>query len=231
MGSVRIQQLHPWTSSAAEAKDIQRRLASLVSRRDETPADVRYVAGLDLSPPDARGVVRGAVVVLRYPELTPAEVRIAEAMPALPYLPGLLSFREAPALLDALARLRHEPDIILVDGQGYAHPRRFGLACHIGVLTDRPAIGCAKSRLIGVAGRLARKRGAWAELTDGEETIGAVVRTRDDIAPVYTSIGHKVDLAAAVRWTLACCKGYRIPEPTRLAHLAAAGRLTMAATG
>ena len=227
---MRILRLHPWTSDVAEARDIQRRLASLVSRRDETPADVRYVAGLDLSSPDARGVVRGAAVVLRYPELTPVETRIVEAMPALPYVPGLLSFREAPALLDALARLRHEPDIILVDGQGYAHPRRFGLACHIGVLTDRPAIGCAKSRLIGVAGHLARKKGAWVELTDAGETIGAVVRTRDGVAPVYASIGHKVDLAAAVRWMLACCKGYRIPEPTRQAHLAAAGRLIVAAT-
>ncbi|MEK7872674.1 MAG: deoxyribonuclease V, partial [Chloroflexota bacterium] len=201
-----------------------------VSRRDETPAQVRYVAGLDLSPPDARGVVRGAAVALSFPDLAPVEVQIAEAMPAFPYVPGLLSFREAPALLEALARLRHEPDIILVDGQGYAHPRRFGLACHIGVLTDRPAIGCAKSRLIGVAGHLARKKGAWVELTDAGETIGAVVRTRDGVAPVYASIGHKVDLAAAVRWMLACCKGYRIPEPTRQAHLAAAGRLIVAAT-
>lgn len=222
---MQVRQLHSWQVTIPEALEIQRRLAAQVSRRSAVPATVQYVAGVDLSPPDSQGIVRGAVVLVSFPDLTPVEVQVAEGRPSFPYVPGLLSFRESPVLLQALERLRREPDIILVDGHGIAHPRRFGIACHIGVLVDRPTIGCAKSRLVGREGPLASEAGACADLTDKGELVGVIVRTREGAAPIYVTIGHKVDLPTAVRWALACCKGYRIPEPTRLAHLAAAGRL------
>jgi deoxyribonuclease V len=136
-----------------------------------------------------------------------------------PYVPGLLSFREAPALLAAIRRLKAEPDAFLFDGQGLAHPRRFGLACHVGLLIDRPSVGCAKSRLIGRHAEPDTHRGATAPLTDGEQRIGTVLRTRDGVKCVYVSIGHRVTLATAEQLVLACCTRYRLPEPTRLADL------------
>jgi len=208
-----------------EARAIQMSLAGRVSRGNAIPDSAQYVVGTDISPPNADGVARGAAVVMTLPELKVVEVRCVEGKPGFPYVPGLLSFREAPLVLGALERLAITPDLLLADGQGLAHPRRFGLACHLGLLADLPAIGCAKSILRGRHGHLEREQGSWAELEDREEIVGVALRTRDGVNPIYVSIGHKVDLPSAIRWVLACCAGYRMPEPTRLAHLAAAGRL------
>ncbi len=162
----------------------------------------------------------GGVVVFRFPEM----VEIARASAVLPlrfpYVPGFLSFREIPVLLAALAKLKRMPDLLFCDGQGYAHPRRMGLATHLGILLDRPTIGCAKSILIGLHGDLAEKAGSWTALTDdkvGGERIGAAVRTRDGVKPVYISQGHRVSLKSAIRLTLAVGDGVRIPRPTRAA--------------
>jgi deoxyribonuclease V len=211
--------------SVEEAKSLQRLLAPTVSCISAIPDDVRYVAGVDISGSDAEGMVLAAVAVLSYPDLEVAEVSLARGKPSLPYIPGLLSFRETPVLIDALEGLELTPDIIITDGQGLAHPRRFGIACHIGLLADVPAIGCAKSILTGRHGPLGSEAGSHAELTDQGEVIGVALRSRTGVSPVYVSVGHKIDLASATKWVLACCKGRRLPETTRLAHQAAAGRL------
>src|SRR5207253_11446930 len=156
-----------------------------------------------------------AVVVYNYPQMTELERAYAEVRLEFPYVPGFLSFREIPALLAALTKLRTIPDLFFCDGQGYAHPRRMGLASHLGIVLDRPTIGCAKSLLIGTHGSLGDEKGAWAPLKDGEETIGTVLRTRAGVRPVYVSQGHRVSLDLAVRLTLSVCDGRRIPKPTR----------------
>lgn len=200
---------------------MQTRLAARVVQRDET-ADVRWVAGIDVHYPET-AVAHAVATLFSYPELgfvAAAEARVAATFP---YVPGLLSFREAPAAVAAIGRLPQRPGLLLCDGHGYAHPRRFGLACHIGVWLDIPSVGVAKSRLIGACDGPADIAGAAAPLLDQGEVIGAVVRTRAGVRPLYVSVGHRVDLAAAVRWTLACCRGYRLPEPSRWAHRLAAG--------
>ncbi len=215
---------HDWDVTPARAQEIQRELAGLVAKRRELHS-VQSVAGVDISAPDKQGVARGAVVVLHYPELVLAESRTVTKKLSFPYIPGLLSFRESPLILAACEELSIIPDLILVDGQGLAHPRRLGLASHLGVLWDKPTIGCAKSCLIGRHEPVGMEPGCYAELTGDDEIIGAALRTRKGASPLYISIGHKIDLAAALEWVLNCCRGYRIPEPTRLAHLAASGRL------
>jgi deoxyribonuclease V len=155
------------------------------------------------------------VIVYSFPELREIERAWAARPLEFPYVPGLLSFRELPALLAAMAKLRAKPDVIFCDAQGYAHPRRFGLACHLGVLLDRAAVGCAKSRLIGEHREPGRAAGSWAPLEDAGETIGAVLRTRTDVKPIYVSAGHRVALLSAIKLVLAVCDGYRIPKPTR----------------
>ena len=203
--------------------EIQRSLAFRVSVEDWLEGPPRYVAGVDISPPDAHGNAVGAAVLLELPELQIVEVKVYQGKPGFPYLPGLLSFREAPLVLGALERLVTTPDIILADGQGLAHPRRFGLACHLGLLTDTPTIGCAKSILRGrPEGTLPPSAGFQVPLMDKGDVVGAAVRTRESINPIYVSIGNKVSLESAVTSVLACCKGYRMPEPTRLAHQHAA---------
>ena len=192
------------------------------------PGDVRYVAGVDISVNTAERKGRGAVVVLSYPDLRPVEQSVAEVGLTFPYVPGLLSFRETPVLMEAFARLSARPDLLLADAQGLAHPRRFGLACHLGLLYDVPTIGCAKSRLCGEHGEVGPAPGSRADLQDGPEVIGAVLRTREGVKPVYVSIGHRIGLGEAVEWVLRCCRGYRLPEPARLAHQAAAGELVAA---
>jgi len=221
---VKTGSLHGWRVSPSEALDIQLRLASQVVRTNHlrTP---RYIAGLDISVDRERGTGRVAVVVLSYPELEVAEVQTVEDSIDFPYVPGLLSFREAPITLAACAKLEITPDLFLVDGQGIAHPRRLGLASHLGLFLDMPTIGCAKSRLCGAHETPGAESGSYAELEDNDETIGAVLRTKAGTNPIYVSIGHKVDLETAVSWVLQCCRGYRLPEPTRLAHLAAGGNL------
>lgn len=220
---VKVGQLHSWEVTIPEAEEIQRQLAPRVITRNEL-GKVRLIAGVDISGQYGRGVARGAVVVLSYPEMKIVEEKVAEIEVTFAYRPGLLSFREAPVILAAWEKVTLEPDLVLVDGQGIAHPRRFGLASHLGLLLDKPAIGCAKSRLIGTCDNPAREAGRFTHLEDGGEIIGAALRTRDGVQPIYISIGHKIDLAGAITWTLKCCRGYRIPEPTRLAHLAASGQ-------
>ncbi len=194
-----------------EAAQLQLRLRDRVVPRGAVR--LRLVAAADVS---VRGdVARAAVVILR--GLEPVERVAVERPVTFPYVPGLLSFRELPPLLEAWKKVKSVPDVILVDGQGRAHPRRFGLACHLGVLLDLPAIGCAKSRLIGEHEEPPAARGSWTPLTDGGEVIGAALRTRDGCRPVYVSIGHRVTLAGAIRAVLDCAPRYRIPEPQRLA--------------
>jgi len=211
---------HPWDLSPAEAKALQRTLRQRV-RVEPFHQPVRWVAGVDVS---IRGEVgRAAVVILSFPELEPLEAATAERPVSFPYIPGLLAFREGPVVLDAMERLQQRPDLLIFDAQGLAHPRRMGLATHLGVLLDLPSIGCAKSRLCGEHQEPPRERGGWVPLFDGEEVIGAVVRTRTDVHPVYVSVGHRIDLEGAVKWVLRCCTRYRLPEPTRWAHRVAGG--------
>jgi len=219
--------LHEWDVSVARAREIQLSLAREVVTENEV-VNARLIVGVDISPPDGQGVARGAVVVLRYPELRIVEVSIAEAKITLPYIPGLLSFRESPLILAACERLGHTPDLLLVDGQGIAHPRRLGLATHLGLFLDLPTVGCAKSILCGSHQPLGEEPGSHAELLDKDEAIGAALRTKFRVRPVYVSVGHKIDLTSALHWVMKCCRGYRLPEPTRLAHLAASGRLAFA---
>jgi deoxyribonuclease V len=164
-------------------------------------------------------------VVIQYPELRLVEAKIAHGKLDFPYIPGLLSFRESPLTLAACGQLTLTPDLILVDGQGIAHPRRMGLASHLGLLLDTPTIGCAKSLLCGEHGVPGETPGSYAEVVDRGETVGAALRTKPGAKPIYVSIGHKVDLETAIYWVLKLCRGYRLPEPTRLAHLAAGGNL------
>jgi deoxyribonuclease V len=214
-----------WNVSPREAIELQRELAPLVVTSGDL-GPVQLVAGVDISVGGRvrQTVGRGAVVVLSLPNLVPVEQSTVEQAPAFPYVPGLLSFREIPVLLPAFARLRALPDLLVVDGQGYAHPRRIGLASHLGLVMDLPSIGCAKSRLVGEYGDLGVERGSIAYLRDRGEVIGAAVRTRTGTKPIFVSSGHRVGLEEAIDWTLRLTPKYRIPEPTRLAHQAAAGQ-------
>ena len=221
---MRIKKLHSWQVSIGEALDIQRQLAAQVSRTSEVTVP-RFIAGVDISVQRELGVAAGAVVVLEYPELRLVETKIVSGELDFPYVPGLLSFRESPLTLAACVRLTIVPDLILVDGQGIAHPRRMGLASHLGLFLDTPTVGCAKSLLCGSYKAPGTEPGSYAEVIDRDEVIAAALRTRQGVKPVYVSIGHKIDLQAAIYWVLNCCRGYRLPEPTRLAHLAAGGNL------
>jgi deoxyribonuclease V len=213
---------HRWDVTPVEARAIQERLRGCVSPRNIRRA-VRHVAGVDISVKNGRA--RAAVVVLTFPELRTVDVALAEQPATFPYVPGLLSFREIPSILAAAERLQVEPDLVLVDGQGIAHPRRFGLAAHLGVLLDRPTIGCAKTRLLGTFDEPHHEAGCYTDLVDEGEIIGAVLRTRSHVKPLYISIGHQIDLPTALDRVLDCCRGFRLPEPTRLAHQAAGGTL------
>lgn len=213
---------HPWDVTPAHARAIQIEGRAHVIAADRL-GDVRRVAGIDVGFEAGGAISRAAVAVLEYPSLRLVESAVARLRTAFPYVPGLLSFREIPAALEALARLSAPPDLLLCDGQGYAHPRRFGLACHLGVLAGLPSIGVAKSRLIGTHDPLPQPKGDWVPLLDGGETIGAVLRTRTSVAPLYVSIGHRVSLPTAIRWVLACTTRYRLPETTRQAHRLASG--------
>jgi deoxyribonuclease V len=223
---VKVHALHRWDVSIAEAREIQLSLARTVVTENKV-VKPRLIAGIDISAPDAQGIARGAAVVLSYPEFGMVEVKEAQSKIGFPYVPGLLSFRESPLILAACEKLCSVPDLILVDGQGTAHPRRFGLASHVGLLLDLPTIGCAKSILCGQHQPVREEAGSHAALLDKGEIIGAALRTKSGVKPVYVSVGHKIDLASALEWVMNCCRGYRLPEPTRLAHLAAGGLLTL----
>jgi deoxyribonuclease V len=213
---------HSWNVSPSEARAIQEDLRGRVITQDDF-GDIRQVAGTDVAFEEQGRVTRGAVALLEYPGLELIEHAIARRPTSFPYIPGLLSFREIPVLLDAIEALGRRPNLVICDGQGIAHPRRFGLACHLGVLTGLPAIGVAKSRLTGKHEVVPDRKGAWVPLRDGEDVIGAVLRTRRGVRPVYVSPGHKVSLESAIRLTLDCVTRFRLPETTRWADRLAGG--------
>ena len=218
-----VQFEHPWNVTPQEAIAIQDQLSSAIITHDSL-GPVKNVAGIDVGFEEAGAITRAAVAVLSFPELELVDQAITRNQTAFPYIPGLLSFREAPSVLQALALLKVLPDLLICDGQGYAHPRRFGLACHIGLLCNIPSIGAAKTRLIGHHEELGPEKGASQPLLDGKEFIGMVVRTRTKVKPLYVSIGHSISLETAVQFVLACTPRYRLPETTRWAHRLASGK-------
>jgi deoxyribonuclease V len=211
-----------WPRSVAEARVVQENLRGRVIT-ERRRRRIRTVAGADVGFEQNGAVARAAVVVLDFPSLKLLEHVVVRRKTRFPYVPGYLSFREVPVVLAALARLKRKPDIILCDGQGYAHPRRFGLACHLGVVTNLPTIGVAKSRLIGTHEPVPPEKGAWVPLMDGDEQIGVVLRTRTGVAPLFVSVGHRIGLEQAIEIVLACTPKYRLPETTRQAHRLASG--------
>jgi deoxyribonuclease V len=217
---VTIRELHSWDMTPQDAIRLQAELAAQVIADQRLPLDaIRLVGGVDVSVKD--NVSRAAVVVLRYPDLDVIETVTAERPTTFPYVPGLLSFREGAVILDALRKLESTPDVFIFDGQGTIHPRRFGIACHIGLFLDRPTVGCGKKRLTGRAAPLPAAKGSWVPLVDRGETIGVVLRTRANVKPVYVSVGHRATLDDARQLVLSCTTRYRLPEPTRAAHHAA----------
>ena len=218
--------LHAWDLLPKDAIALQKALAGTVVRSDRFGPGgrraIKRVAGVDAAFADGGRVIRAAAVMLDYPGPVQTGAALIERPTPFPYVPGLLSFREVPALLEALRQLPTMPDLILCDGHGYAHPRRFGLACHLGLWLDIPAIGVAKSRLTGSHDEPGPAKGdvAWLLADKGArpgERLGAVLRTRERVKPVYVSAGHRVSLRTAVALTLGCATRYRLPEPTRLA--------------
>jgi deoxyribonuclease V len=217
-----IARLHLWDVSAEEAVAIQQRLRALVVRENGfDPAQVRTIAGIDAS---YRDKAYAAVVVLALPDLVVVEQAVAERETPFPYVPGLLSFREAPAVLDALEKLSTRPDLLMFDGQGVAHPRRLGIAAHMGVYLGMPSIGCAKSRLTGSYQEPGPVAGDTTPLMAGREQIGVVLRSKPRTNPLFISIGHLIDLPTATSFVLRTLRGYRLPEPTRLADRLAGAR-------
>jgi len=214
--------LHRWDVSPKEAVALQRELQGRVIGRDDL-GPLSRVAGIDVGFEEDGRVTRAAIAVLSLPGLELAQSAVARQPTRFPYVPGLLSFREVPTVLAALGKLGMPPDLLVCDGQGYAHPRRFGLACHLGVWTGLPSIGVGKTRLIGEHGPVPEGRGEWCPLLDKDEVIGAVLRTRAGVKPVYVSIGHRVSLETAVAIVMRCCTRYRLPETTRWAHRLASG--------
>ena len=208
---------HPWPTTIEEAVAVQQRLRGQVMVRDDFGA-VSTVAGVDVGFEDEGQTARAAVVVLDFPALTPRDYALARLPVGFPYVPGFLSFRETPVILRALAQLRQPPGVLLVDGQGIAHPRRFGIASHLGVLANLPSIGVAKSLLTGRFGPLADERGAWEPLVDAGEVVGAALRSRAGTKPLFISPGHRIGLESAIQLVMNCTTRYRLPETTRVAH-------------
>jgi deoxyribonuclease V len=211
--------LHPWHLTPADAETLQTQLAGRVSLAPLGP--VATVAGCDIAYDTDSPLLSAAVVVVRLPGLEEVERAVVREEAKFPYVPGLLSFRECPALLSAFDRLRTRPDVLMLDGQGIAHPRRFGLACHLGLWLDLPAVGCAKTWLFGDHGEVGPTAGDHTPLNHAGDTIGAVVRTASGVRPCFVSPGHRCDVASAVGLVRAVLSGYRHPVPTRLAHMAA----------
>jgi deoxyribonuclease V len=221
---ININQLHSWSLTTQEAKEVQQNLRNQVITVDQFAEPIRHVAGVDMGFTEDGKISRAAVAIFSFPDLQLVETSIAYRPTEFPYIPGFLSFREIPALLDALQKIKTIPDMILCDGQGMAHPRRFGIACHLGLIVDIPTIGVAKSWFIGKHAALANTKGSWQPLIDKDETIGAVLRTRSNVKPVYVSSGHRVSLATAIDYTLRCTTKYRLPETTRIADKLASSR-------
>jgi deoxyribonuclease V len=212
-----IKKLHNWNLSYSQAIALQKQLSEKV-QLIELKNQLKTIAGIDCAFSRDKKRIIACVVLLKLPGFEPIETENAVQKLTFPYIPGLLSFREAPACIAAVEKLKNEPDAFIIDGQGIAHPRRFGLACHLGLFFDKPTVGCAKSRLTGSFEEPAPEKGSYSLLKDGGEVIGAVVRTRTNIEPVFVSVGNKCSLKNAIEITLDCTTKYRIPEPTRLAH-------------
>ena len=208
---------HEWNVSPKKAVEIQRTLSKQLVLEDRLTVPHR-VAGVDVGFEEGGEITRAAIAVLSYPELSLDSYVIARRATSFPYIPGLLSFREVPAILDAFAKLEHIPDVLLVDGQGFAHPRRFGIACHLGLITGLPSIGVGKTRLIGRHDEVPDKKGLWVPLMDKQECVGAVLRSRKGVKPIYVSIGHRVCLETAINIVMSCLGKYKLPETTRRAH-------------
>ncbi len=210
--------LHTWNLTEQQAIALQRELAKQIICKD-TITEVRTIAGIDVALTQEKNMARAAVVLLSYPELRMIEYHVHEEPLRMPYIPGLLSFREIPSMLGAFAKLQQKPDLIMVDGMGIAHPRRIGIASHLGLWLSIPTIGCGKSLLTGKFDEqcLGKQAGSWVPLVGKGECIGAVVRTRTNVAPLFISVGHLISLETSIKYVLACSKGYRLPEPTRLA--------------
>lgn len=219
---MKINRTHPWPQTTQEAIVIQQQLRSEVIAEDRL-GEVHYVAGVDVGYDLANSLTRAAVAVLSFPDLQLHSSAIALQRTTFPYIPGFLSFREVPAVLDALETLPVSPDLLLCDGQGFAHPRRFGLACHLGILANIPAIGVAKTRFIGEHEEVPVDRGSWQPLRHQGEVVGAVLRTCAGVKPIYVSTGHRISLTSAIDYVLRCTPKYRLPETTRLADRLASG--------
>ena len=215
---MRIRHLHPWNVSTVEALEIQRRLGSLIDLKGLS-RPIRYVAGTDVSCSRKSDLIWAGVVVFSFPELERVEERWVRDRESFPYVPGLLSFREIPAMIRAMERLEVDPDLVLCDGQGIAHPRGIGLASHLGLFLDKPTIGCAKSRLIGESSEVGIEKGDYSDLRHKGRVIGAVLRTRRGVKPLFISPGNLITLEESLKIVLECCSRYRIPEPIRQAHL------------
>jgi len=211
---MKVLNLHRWEVSPREAMQIQRELRARLILRDEL-GEIRVLAGADVGLEKEEQEGCAGVIAYSFPDLREIERQSARERVTFPYVPGLLAFREAPVLLAALEKLQAEPDVIMFDAQGLAHPRRLGLASHMGLLLDKPAIGCAKSRLIGEFETPGNKVGDYSPLYDGDEVVGAVLRTRENVHPVFVSQGHKVSLPTCLEIVLKCLDGYRVPKPTR----------------
>ncbi len=220
--AIRFSAPHAWRLSPKEAIALQKEMAANVILKDDFGV-VHSVAGVDVGFEQNNTITRAAVAVLSFPELELIEYSIARRPTSFPYIPGLLSFREIPAILDALNTLENCPDMLLCDGQGIAHPRRFGIASHLGVITSLPSIGVGKTRLIGRHGAIPEARGEWVTLEDKNDIIGAVLRSRQGVKPIYISPGHKLCLKSAIEYVMACTGRYKLPETTRWAHRLASG--------
>ena len=216
---MKFNNLHSWDVDYKAAVALQTELCERLVLEDRLSGDIRIVAGADISCTKGDDRVYAAVVLLDAATLEVIEEATYSGRTSIPYIPGLLSFREGPALLQAFGKLRNRPDVILFDGQGIAHPRGFGLASHMGLILDIPSVGCAKTRLVGAFREPGEKRGQQSPLVYKEKRIGAVVRTKDRVKPVFVSQGHRVSLERAVKIVLQCARRYRIPEPIRRAHI------------
>lgn len=221
---MKISQRHAWSLTVDEARKIQENLRHEVITEDKLKEPVQYVAGVDMGFEADGTISRAAVAVLSFPDLQLQETSLARRPTTFPYIPGFLSFREIPAVLDALEKIKTIPDLILCDGQGIAHPRRFGIACHLGVIVDIPTIGVAKSLLVGKHEDLPETRGSCQPLIDKGETIGVVLRTRTKVKPLYISSGHRISLPTAIDYVLRCTTKYRLPETTRIADKLASSK-------
>lgn len=213
----KFKSLHDWALAPREAVELQKELRAQV-RIAPLDRPIKTIAGADISFNKFSKTVYAGLVVLALPSLEVIEEVGVVSETAFPYVPGLLSFREAPSVLEAWAKLKTEPDAVMFDGHGIAHPRRIGIASHVGLIIERPTLGCAKSVLVGKYEEPEKERGAWTELIDKNETIGAALRTKTNVQPIFVSPGHLIDLAGAIDLTLQCDGGYRQPEPTRRAH-------------